>query len=81
MRAQLRRVGDGLAVTIDRDTADTAELREGDSVEVAVSDGTVLIRRSQPSYTLAELLRDTTPESYRAAAVDWGPDVGREADE
>jgi antitoxin MazE len=75
------RLGDALAITLDRETARSAGLKEGDPLEVTVRDDRLILRRARPRYTLEALLTDTTPEDYRAAAVDWGPDQGREAAE
>ena len=78
MRTRLARWGDSLAVRIDGALARSAELREGDAVEVVVERAGLVLRRVEPRFTLDDLLRDTTPDAYRAVAVDWGPDQGRE---
>jgi antitoxin component of MazEF toxin-antitoxin module len=82
MRTQVTRLSDDrLAVVTDQETAVAAALREGDAVEVDVAESGLTVRPVARRYTLADLLKDTTPEEYRAAAVDWGPDVGRELPE
>jgi antitoxin MazE len=78
MRTRLARWGDSLAVRIDGALAESAALREGDAVEVVAERDGLVLRRARPRYTLEELLRDTTPEAYRAVAIDWGRDRGRE---
>jgi antitoxin MazE len=79
VRAYVVRLDDALATALDRETARSAALKEGDPLEVAVHDDRLVLRRARPRYTLDALLADTTPEDYRAAAVEWGPDLGREA--
>jgi antitoxin component of MazEF toxin-antitoxin module len=79
MRAYVVRLDDGLAVALDRETARSAALKVGDPLEVAVHDDRLVLRRTRPRYTREALLAGTTPEDYRAAAVDWGPDLGRES--
>jgi antitoxin component of MazEF toxin-antitoxin module len=78
MRARLTRLEGGLGVAIDDEAAAAAAFGEGDTVEVSASAGRLVISRVPPAYTLDDLLADTTPDSYRATAVDWGPDLGRE---
>jgi antitoxin MazE len=52
-----------------------------ESVEIDTQDGAIVIQRTAPHFTLAELFRGRSPAEWRAAyagAFDWGPDVGRE---
>jgi antitoxin component of MazEF toxin-antitoxin module len=71
MRARATRLSDGrLAVVIDQEMAAALALREGDAVEVEVAENGVTVRLVARRYTLADLLENTTPEEYRAAAAD-----------
>jgi antitoxin MazE len=75
------RWGKSLAIRIPTEIADAAELAEGERVEIEARDGTILIRRAVPHFSLSALFDGRTPEEWRDAysgAFDWGPDLGRE---
>lgn len=75
MRAALSKWGNSLAVRIPKSLADSAQLREGEPVEIkSLRSGEILIRRRK---TLDQLVKAITPEN-RHAATDWGPPVGKE---
>jgi antitoxin MazE len=78
MRAQITKWGNSLGVRVPKQLAREIGLTEGSSVDIAAVDHRLVITPSQPRYSLADLLKDTTPESYGSAAIDWGADVGRE---
>jgi antitoxin MazE len=75
---RVSRWGNSLAVRIPRATADQAQIREGQEVELAVVDGCVTIRPRAVTYTLDQLLDQVTPEN-RHDEVDWGKPMGDEA--
>ena len=54
-----------------------ASLGEGDTVEVSVRDGEIVIRAARPTYSLLELVDQITPEN-RHGETDWGEPSGRE---
>jgi antitoxin MazE len=73
--------GKNLAVRLPGPMAREAGLKEGERVEVETRDGEIIIRRSAPRFTLAELFQGKSAAEWRDAyanAFDWGPDVGRE---
>jgi antitoxin MazE len=78
MRVQITRWGNSLGVRVPKQLAREIGLIEGSQVDVEAADHRIIITPARPRYRLADLLKDTTPETYRAASVDWGPDVGRE---
>jgi antitoxin component of MazEF toxin-antitoxin module len=49
----------------------------GDTVEVCVRDGEIVIRAAQPVYSLRELVGKITPGN-RHAEKGWGKPSGRE---
>jgi antitoxin MazE len=73
--------GKSLAVRLPGDIASEAGLTEGERVDVEIHDGSVIIRRSAPRFTLEDLFQGKSPAEWRdayAGAFDWGPDIGRE---
>jgi antitoxin MazE len=77
VKTSLDRWGNSLGVRLPKAIAESAALREGDSVEISFEDSAVIIRRAKPQYTLEELVAGITPEN-RHAEAGWGPAVGRE---
>ena len=55
-----------------------AKLEEGTEVDIAVSDGRLVISPARPRYSLADLVEQITPDN-RHDETDWGDRVGREA--
>lgn len=72
------RWGNSLGVRIPKGLAEEAGFREGDSVEMNVENGAVVMRRGRPRYTLDELLEGVTPGMV--VESEWADveDVGRE---
>jgi antitoxin MazE len=73
--------GKNLAVRFPGDVAREIGLREGEQLEIEAQDGTIVIRRAPPHFTLEDLFRGRSPKAWRAAyagAFDWGDDVARE---
>ncbi len=77
MTTQLARWGNSLALRLPKSVAMEANVGEGDTVEVTVKDGAIVISRAPCRYTLEELLEGVTDEN-RHPETDWGPPVGRE---
>lgn len=75
---KVSRWGNSLAVRIPQPLAEQARLGEGDEVEVSVSDGALIIRRSESDLEFERLVAAITPEN-RHAETDWGPAQGNEA--
>ncbi len=75
------RWGKNLAVRFPGKIASAAGIREGERVEIDIHDGTIVIRRSAPHFTLDDLFRGRSPAEWRATyagAYDWGLEIGRE---
>jgi antitoxin MazE len=78
-KTQLAKWGNSLAVRIPVRVVETARLREGDEVTLAVGrNGAIMIKSARPRYKLDDLLARITA-SNRHAETDWGPRVGKEA--
>jgi antitoxin MazE len=73
--------GKSLAIRLPSDIAKAVGLSDGERVEVAAQQDSIIVRRTVPRFTLDELFEGKTPEQWRAAykdAFDWGADRGRE---
>jgi antitoxin MazE len=55
-----------------------AKLDEGDTVDVSVKDGAIVVGASSPTYSLEQLVARITPRN-RHDENDWGTPVGDEA--
>ena len=78
-KTQLARWGNSLAVRIPLRVVETARLREGDELTLAVGkNGTIVIKPARRKYRLDELVSKITARN-RHDQTDWGPRVGNEA--
>jgi antitoxin MazE len=78
-KTQLARWGNSLAVRIPLRVAETARLREGDALTLAVGkNGAIVIKPAQRKYQLDELVSKITARN-RHDETDWGPRAGNEA--
>ena len=75
---QLSKWGNSLGLRLPKSVAREARLDEGDTVQVSVDNGAIVIRPSRPRYSLDELVRRITPKN-RHGASDWGGPLGNEA--
>jgi antitoxin MazE len=75
---QISKWGNSLGLRLPKSVATEAQVEEGDTVDVSVKNGAIVIRPSRPSYTLAELVAKITPRN-RHREIDWGATVGDEA--
>ena len=79
----LRKVGGSVMLTIPRTLSDQLELEAGARVDLAISDGRLVVEPARkPKYTLAELLAasdyaEVTPSDEDRAWID-APATGRE---
>ena len=73
----LDRWGNSLGVRLPKGIADTAGLHEGDRVVIEIRDGSVVIRRAKPKYTLEQLLDGLIPETIHGEVESSAP-VGAE---
>lgn len=78
MNTQIAKWGHSLAVRIPKAFAREAKLEEGTEVDIAVSDGRLVISPARPRYSLEDLVEQITPDN-RHDETDWGDRVGREA--
>jgi len=80
-RAIIGRWGKNLAVRFSADIAKTAELGEGQRVEIVSSAGEIVIRKLPAELTTESMFAGKSPRAWRAlygGAYDWGEDRGRE---
>ena len=70
--------GNSLGLRLPKSVAREAHLDEGDTVEVSVDNGAIVIRSSRPRYSLDELVARITARN-RHHERDWGAPVGHEA--
>jgi antitoxin MazE len=62
---------------LPKSVAREAQLDVGDTVDVSVDNGTIVIRPSRPRYSLEELVRRITPKN-RHGESKWGGPLGDE---
>jgi antitoxin MazE len=74
---QVSKWGNSLGLRLPKSIAREAQLDEGDTVDVLVDNGTIVIRPSRPRYTLDELVGGINARN-RHDATDWGRPRGRE---
>jgi antitoxin MazE len=75
---QIVKWGNSLGVRLPNSVALEAQIRKGDTVEVSVKNGAILIRPSHPTYSLEQLVAKITPRN-RHHEGHWGTSVGEEA--
>jgi antitoxin MazE len=79
MRARIQKWGNSLALRVPKGVAELVGLAEGGEVELAVEDGSVVVKPvRQRRYSLHELVAGITDEN-RHDEVETGPGVGNEA--
>jgi len=74
---QISKWGNSLGLRLPKSVALEAQLAEGDTVDVSVDNGAIVIRPSRPRYALNELVGRITPRN-RHAESDWGSPLGHE---
>jgi len=75
---QIARWGNSLGLRLPKAVALEARLDEGDTVEVTVKGGAIVVTAARPTYTLDQLVAKITPRN-RHGEAEWGPPVGHEA--
>jgi antitoxin MazE len=74
---QIAKWGNSLGLRLPKSVAREVRVDEGDTVEVSVDNGAIVIRPGRPRYSLDELVgRITTRNRHRE--TDWGMTVGHE---
>lgn len=74
---QVSKWGNSLGLRLPKSIAREARLDEGDTVDVSVDNGAIVIRPSRPRYSLHELVGRITPRN-RHQESDWGKPAGHE---
>jgi antitoxin MazE len=74
---QIAKWGNSLGLRLPKSVAREVHVGEGDTVEVSVDNGTIVIRPGRPRYSLDELVGRITPRN-RHRETDWGTAVGHE---
>ena len=74
---QVSKWGNSLGLRLPKAVAREAQLGEGDTVDVTVDDGAIVIRPSRPRYSLDELVRRITPKN-RHDETAWDSPLGNE---
>lgn len=75
---QVAKWGNSLGLRLPKSVAREAQLDEGDTVDVSVDNGTIVVRPSRPRYSLDELVGRITARN-RHSESDWGAPAGYEA--
>jgi len=81
MVTKVQKWGNSLGVRLARQVVVDARLAVGDTVDVAVQDGVIVVapaRRPRRRVNLRNLIR-RIPAGYRPQEVGWGKAVGKEA--
>jgi antitoxin MazE len=76
MRARVSRWGNSLAIRLPKAVAGELGVGEGQSVDLTVRDGAVVMRAARRRYRLADLLAQIRPGSV-PEAIEYRP-VGKE---
>jgi antitoxin MazE len=78
MRSQLTRWGNSLAVRVPKRALEDAQLAEGDTLELVVTEpGVISLRAAKKKLTLGSLLAGVTEENLHRS-TDWGRPIGKE---
>jgi antitoxin MazE len=75
---QIAKWGNSLGLRLPKSVAREARVGEGDTVDISVESGAIVIRPSRPTYSLEQLVAKITPRN-RHDESDWGTPVGHEA--
>jgi antitoxin MazE len=81
MITKVQKWGNSQGLRLSKEVLLDVEIGVGDAVEVTARDGAILIapvRRVRGRLDLRELVR-RIPKNLKAAEVDWGRPVGKEA--
>jgi len=75
---QIAKWGNSLGLRLPKSVALEAQVGEGDTVNVSVKNGVIVVRPNRPTYSLEQLVAKITPRN-RHSETDWGSPVGDEA--
>jgi antitoxin MazE len=74
---QISKWGNSLGLRLPKSVAREAQLDEGDTVDVSVRNGAIVIRPSRPTYSLEQLVAKITARN-RHDETAWNVPAGRE---
>jgi antitoxin MazE len=80
MITKVQKWGNSQGLRLSKELLSDVEIDVGDSVDVAVRDGVLVVtpaRRVRGRLDLEQLVR-RIPKGYKPKDLDWGPPVGRE---
>lgn len=69
--------GNSLGIRLPQAIVQQIGLKQGSMISISTEDNKIILSPSTPKYTLAELLKDVTPEQQHGE-VDWGEPKGDE---
>lgn len=80
MITRVQKWGNSQGVRLSKELLSDVEIRVGESVDIAVREGTLIVtplRRVRGGHNLRELV-SRIPKDYRTEELDWGLPVGKE---
>ena len=79
MQTKLETWGSDLGVRIPKELLDSAQIKEGETLEIAVREGSLVITKAAGPHrkSLGELFAGYS-EEYTCAEIDWGRPEGKE---
>ena len=80
MITKIQKWGNSQGLRLGKDLLADADIEVGDAVDVAVREGTIVIRplrQVRGGHSLEQLLK-RIPKDYKPEELDWGPPVGKE---
>jgi len=80
MITKVQKWGNSQGLRLSKELLSDAEIAVGDAVDVAVTDGVIVVtpvRRRRGGVDLEQLVREI-PADYSPAEVEWGPSTGKE---
>ena len=77
MQSKITKWGNALGIRIPREIARNLKISSGDSMEMSVKDGSLIMTPVHAGEDLTALLEKVTPENSHGE-TDWGADIGRE---
>ncbi len=78
MKVKIIRSGNSLAIRIPKTAVQKAHIKEGDFLEIEVSEGRIELHRITPVASLSKLIAQITPEN-RYGEISTVREVGKEA--
>ncbi len=76
MKAQISKWGNSLAIRLPKAVVEGLRIQEGEAVDLAIENKTLVIRPARPHYRLEDLLAGITPDN-QPDYID-SPPVGEE---